>query len=167
MFTEDKNPGLAALAKFAAERAEFWKNPPRGECSEDKCPEENPILYVGEDGVRRCAHHHTRLGGVDRDRAYPCDNCGEAPAFRDPAHRVDEMLCPRCHERDGYVPGERSMITRVMKRVGVTHSKGTKAVCIAAGRGTDCKGQIKPRGKLGVLCDFHADPRKFNARRAP
>lgn len=31
----------------------------------------------------------------------PCDRCGHVPAFRNLAHRRNELLCARCHEADG------------------------------------------------------------------
>lgn len=165
MFTDANNPALAALARFAEEKRAFWANPPRGQCSEDSCPEADAVLYTAQDGVPRCATHHSRL--INRKHDYPCDNCGGGPAFRDPAHRRDEYLCPRCHLEDGYEPTERAMVNKTAVRMGVRHSRGQTAVCIAAGRGTDCKGQIKQRGKVGVLCDFHADPVKYaKARQA-
>jgi hypothetical protein len=165
MFTDENNPALQALERFAEEKRAFWKNPPRGRCREDGCCETNAVLYVAADEVERCATHHSRL--LNRKHEYPCDNCGQGPAFRDPAHRRDEMLCPRCHAKDGYVPTERAMVNKTAVRMGVTHSRGQKAVCIAAGRGTDCHGQVKQRSNKGVLCDFHSDPVRYVKARQP
>ena len=125
---------------------------PRGDCPH--CDEKDALLYEDEDFVG-CAQCY-RVRARRFDRVQSCDDCGEPGAFRDPSHRRDEYFCSRCHAKRGYIPTERSMISRVMVRASDTHSQGRKAVCIAAGYGTDCSGQIKPRGKLGVLCDFHA-----------
>ena len=156
---ENANEGLRAVRDFGDTRAAFWANPPRGQCTHKGCPETDAILH-GDPPV--CAYHY-RHTQADRDRPYPCDNCGEGPAFRDPADREDEYLCPRCHEKRGYVPTERAMITKTMRRVGVTHSRGQRAVCIVASAESECHGQVKPRGKLGVLCDFHFNPKKYLA----
>jgi len=166
MYADADNPALAALERYALERRAFWANPPRGQCKEDGCRETDAILYVADDEIERCALHHARLINRRPEGGYPCDNCGEGPAFRDPEHRRDEYLCPRCHKRhDAYEPGERAMVFKTRARIGMTHSRGQKAVCIAAGQGTDCHGQIKQRGKIGVMCDFHTDPVGYTKRR--
>lgn len=144
---------LEDVRSFGEGRAAFWADPPRGTCT--GCGDEDVILHQGD----VCANCYRQAS--NRDQPYPCDRCGQGKAFRDPVHRRDEYLCQTCHLEDGYVPGERAMITRVQARVGATHSQGRREPCIAAGHGTACKGQIKPRGKLGVLCDFHSDPRKY------
>jgi hypothetical protein len=169
MFTDEQNPALRALAEYAEARRLFWLDPPRGACGQPggcALGDTAVILHTADDGLQRCATHHALL--VPRKHPYPCDNCGRGPAFRDPAHRRDEYLCPDCHkEHDGYVPTARSMVNKTAARVGAVHSRGQKAVCLAAGRGTDCHGQIKQRSSKGVLCDFHADPVKYlKARQA-
>lgn len=153
-------PGRDAVRAFGLTRAEFWKAPPRGVCAVDACPEENPILYTRADGLMTCAGHYRQLSV--RGGSYPCDVCGAEGAFRDPLPRLDEMLCLSCHEKlRGYIPTERSMISVIEKREGFTHSQGTRAKCILADKSTDCAGQIKPRGKKGVMCDKHNDPKKW------
>lgn len=133
--------------------------PVRGTCSVH--PEETDVLLYGWDREPdKCANAY-------RDEAYraehvqKCDRCPNLYAFRDPLGRKDEFLCMSCHREDGYVPGERAMITTVAARMGVTHSQGRQDPCIAAGGPTTCKGQVKPRGKLGVLCDWHHNPKKW------
>lgn len=144
---------LEDVRRFGEGRAAFWADPPRGVCA--SCKDDGVILH-GDDLCAGCYRVQ-----ANRNLPYPCDMCGEAPAFRDPLHRRDEYLCNECHAKTGFVPGERAMITKVQARVGFTHTQGRKEPCIAAGHGTDCKGQTKPRGKLGVLCDRHADPKKY------
>lgn len=154
------NQARKALDEFGATRAEWWRDPPRGKCGREGCFEHDAILYTARDGELVCAEHLRRQ--ADRNRPYPCDNCGHEPAFRDPLERKDEMLCAKCHERNGYVPGKRAMISKIERRQGVTHSLGRKDVCIAAGKGTECRGQVKQRGRVGVVCDLHHDPVKYN-----
>jgi hypothetical protein len=170
MYTDAENPALRALEAYAEQRRLFWLNPPRGACGQPGgCAlEDTPvILHTGSDGLQRCATHHALL--MTRKHDYPCDHCGQGPAFRDPAHRRDEYLCPRCHKKyDSYEPSDRAMVNKTAVRVGVTHSKGLKPLCVARGQGTDCHGQVKPRGgslKGASLCDFHTDPRGYVRRR--
>lgn len=170
MFSDADNPALRALEEFAEQRRLFWLNPPRGVCAEPggcALGDTLVILHTGSDGLQRCATHYTLT--LNRKHGYPCDNCGEEPAFRDPEHRRDEYLCPRCHEKyDSYTPGERAMVMQTRVRVGAIHSKGLKPLCVARGKGTDCHGQVKPRGgslKGASLCDFHTDPAGYLRRR--
>jgi len=159
------NDALDKLAEFAEQKRLFWLNPTRGHCGRKECPDEDAILWEAADGVMVCGFHYRQQS--NRDRPYPCDECGREGAFRDPAHRRDEYKCHECHAKDGYVPGDRSMITKIAARVGAVHSQGKRDPCVAAGYSTECKGQVKPRGKLGVLCDFHADPKKYLKRKGP
>lgn len=149
------------LDAFGRERAAFWAGKvPRGTCP--GCGQEDAILYQSDGGVcAECVRRASVGTGVHKD-GYPCDDCGEAPAFRDPLHRRDEMKCQGCHEKDGYVPGERAMVTRMASREGVTHSKGRREMCsLASGAETRCRGQVKQRGRHGLICDWHWDPKAF------
>jgi len=154
-------PGQVALREWVERRAEYYLNPPYGPCTTEGCPNASGRVLLGQDDPR-CAD--CRSKSAKRHQAemfYPCDICGAEQAFRDPAHRRDEYLCVDCHKANGYEPTERGMLSKTQRRVGVTHSMGRKPVCIAAGHGTDCKGEIKQRGKRGELCNFHNDPRKY------
>lgn len=153
------NEAVEALREWGVSRAEFWANPPRGRCEVGGCEETDAILHETDQHVMMCASHYREQS--DRDRPYPCDVCGKGPAFRDPAHRQDEMKCIDCHAADGYVPGERAMVNKVAARVGVEHPMARRVQCIARGHGTECAGEIKQRGKRGVLCNKHADPVKW------
>lgn len=170
MYSDADNPALKQLEEFAAERRAFWADPPRGQCKDPAgCLETDAILYLAADEIERCSRHHALLVERKPEGGYPCDNCGEGPAFRDPEHRRDEYLCPRCHLKyDSYEPGERAMIFKTRARIGVTNPRGLKPLCVARGQGTDCHGQVKPRGgdlKGRSLCDFHADPAGYLRRR--
>lgn len=161
------NDAVIALREWGAARAAFWANPTRGQCEwAEGCPEDNPIIQPQEDydGKMLCAHHARQV--ADRHKPYPCDRCGQGSAFRDPVHRRDEMLCAACHLEDGYEPTERAMVKKLENRQGVEHPMARRVKCIAADKGTECVGEVKQRGRLGVLCNKHADPKKFNASRA-
>lgn len=154
----DAAPALLALEDFGRSRIAFWADPPRGQCTEPDCPEDDAILHdKGDD--RYCAQHYRAHSS--RDEAYPCDHCGHKPAFRDPLARKNEMFCNDCHARNGYIPGERAMIKKLETRVGVTHPLARHEQCIAKGKGTECAGEIKQRGRVGILCNKHADPVKW------
>jgi hypothetical protein len=154
---------LRTLEEYGHSRIAFWENPPRGECQEPDCSEKDAILHE-KDSVQYCAHHY-RVHS-NRDEAYPCDHCGHRPAFRDPLARKNEMFCMDCHARQGYIPGERAMISKLVKRQGVEHPMARRIQCSVAGT-TPCKGQVKQRGKIGVLCDRHVDPVKYDKARQP
>jgi hypothetical protein len=148
------------LLEFGRQRGEFWKNPPRGTCP--GCHAEDEVLHL-QDEKLVCAtcYRKKAFTAPAEDFTYPCDDCGGGKAFRDPLTREDIYRCHACHEKHGYIPGERAMISKIEKREGFTHSKGRRDKCIAADHGTDCQGQIKPRGKLGNLCDKHHNPKLF------
>lgn len=159
--------GLQEVRAFGKSRSEFWKNPPRGACGVEGCPEKDVILYAApgepiDAKPTMCASHYRAR--ADRTRPYPCDNCGAEPAYRDPLHRRDEMFCQRCHEEMGYIAGERAMITKTAARVGVTHTLGRKAVCVLRGEG-DCGGEVKQRGRHGEICNRHWNPKKYDANK--
>jgi len=152
------------LIAYGEARAEFWRNPPRGECP--VCHTEDVILHPQDEGEHEslctsCSRSRIMASKTHREFTYPCDRCGGGAAFRDPLHRQDVYLCASCHEEDGYLPGERAMVSQIEKRVGYTHSRGRRDVCDAAGRGTECRGEVKPRGKSGILCTFHHNPRLY------
>jgi hypothetical protein len=144
---------------WGAARAEFWRNPPRGTCPE--CREDGIILHERQElGLPACCAGCYQKTAV-RDRVQACDVCGQGPAFRNPAHRRDEFKCLPCHSEDGYTLDDAGMLRKLMGMAGRKHSRGRVDDCIGAGHGTQCKGQTKPRGRLGVMCDFHHDPKKY------
>jgi len=152
---------LTETRAFGAARAAFWADPPRGVCPD--CATEDVILHArDEEGLEACCADCYRRGSV-RDRQQACDRCGQGPAFRNPAHRRNEMLCAPCHAEDGYVLDDASMLTKLESRV--THPLGRTEVCIAKGGVTECKGGIKPRAGGVVMCDRHHDPVKWNRNR--
>lgn len=151
---------LQETRAWGAARGTFWANPPRGTCA---CGEENAILHEREEGPPCCAECYRR--GAVRDREQACDSCGLGPAFRDPSHRRDEFKCLECHAKDGYTLDDAGMLRKLMGMPGRKHAQGRVEPCIAKGGVTECKGQTKPRGRLGVMCDRHHDPVKWNQNR--
>lgn len=150
---------LEELREWGRARGAFWAAPPRGTCP--GCDEENAILHEREegDGPPCCAECYKKT--AVRGRMQPCDDCGEGPAFRNPAHRRDEFKCLRCHAKDGYTLDDAGMLRKLIGMAGRVHSRGRVDPCIAAGSVTRCRGQVKPRGKLGVMCQFHFSPKDY------
>lgn len=162
-------PGQAALREWAEERRRYWAAPPRGTCAGCGAPDELlgslEAADAGPENATHCAECRRGLSNRRAQGSYPCDQCGGPDAFRDPVHRRDELLCGRCHEKDGYFPTERAMVTRVAVRVGVTHTLGRKALCILRTVGTPCGGEVKQRSKHGLICNRHWDPVKYDANK--
>jgi hypothetical protein len=156
-------PGQVALRDWVAERMAYWADPPRGECT--TCGAEDELL--GQDDPRCASCRRKTANRHQAEMYYPCDRCGASSAIRDPAHRRDEYLCLDCHKREGYEPGERAMVFKAQARVGATHSMARRITCIAAGKGTDCKGEVKQRSDKGLLCNFHHDPKRYLENKAP
>jgi predicted RNA-binding Zn-ribbon protein involved in translation (DUF1610 family) len=153
------------LLEFGRQRAAFWANPPRGTCPE--CKTDDAIMHAQPEGSEHdqlcaaCSGVQAVMRRLSEEFQYPCDDCGAGKAFRDPLTREDIYRCRECHAKHGYVPGERALISQIETRQGFTHSQGRRDPCSAAGRGTECAGEVKPRGKLGILCAKHHNPRLF------
>lgn len=118
------------------------------------CQESNVLVYELNNSLL-CAEHYrdkTRL----IKRATPCDKCGADNAVRDPSHRRNEYLCWSCHQENGFVVND-SVIKRAIVSLVNNFTRGTKMKCDAAGYGSDCDNNIKPRGPWGgrALCDKH------------
>lgn len=152
---------LAETRAWGAARGVFWADPPRGTCPD--CGELNAILHDREDlDEPVCADCYRRTCVRDREQA--CDRCGEGPAFRNPAHRRDELLCVGCHGDDGYVLGDSAMLSKLAGRTAPVHPQGRVDACVAKAGVTECKGQVKPRKGI-PMCDRHADPVRWNRER--
>jgi hypothetical protein len=118
------------------------------------CAESNVLVYE-LDGNLLCAEHYR-----DRTRTIkritPCDKCGAGNAVRDPSHRRNEYLCWSCHQENGFAV-DSSIVKRAIVSLVNNFTQGTKIKCDAAGYGTDCDNNIKPRGPWNgrSLCDKH------------
>lgn len=132
----------------------------RGTCESFSCldpdPAFAPVLLYDFEGLLLCAEcYRPRAQARSRSYQQPCDTCGRAPAWRDPRTRKNEYLCQHCHVASGHVP-----LPPLAPRVSAPLTS-RRETCEVSDRGTPCRGQVKPRGKAGTLCDFHFNPKAF------
>lgn len=124
-----------------------------GTCS--LCSDTNVLVYNLED-VLYCATHYR---DVTRkyNRVQACDFCGNTPAVRDPNHRRNEYLCWKCHEKTGFAVNNTVIKRAIVSMVDRYIHRGPRVKCYAAGYGTACDDNVKPRGQWGgkSLCDTH------------
>jgi hypothetical protein len=139
---------------------------PRGLCSRmpDCDGEEHQLYRFSEDEPWLCPDHYRREA-VDTKWVQACDTCGATPAFRVPGHRRNEYLCLEHHAEQGYTLDDMHMLRKLWGQAPKRHPLGRTAECIAAGHGTECRGEIKQRGKLGMMCTRHFDPQRYNRTR--
>ena len=123
-----------------------------GTCS--LCSDTNVLVYDLDD-VLYCATHY-RDTTRQYKRIQSCDTCGSTPAVRDPNHRRNEYLCWKCHEKTGFTVNN-TVIKRAIVSMVNNFTRGSKIKCDAAGYGSECDNNIKPRGPWGgrSLCDKH------------
>ena len=118
------------------------------------CAEKDVLVYEIND-ILYCAEHYRDVTRQYK-RIQSCDFCGNTPAVRDPNHRRNEYLCWTCHEETGFTVNN-TVIKRAIVSMANSFTRGTKIKCDAAGYGTECDNNIKPRGPWGgrSLCDKH------------
>lgn len=125
----------------------------RGDCA---CGEVNALVYNHPDDTQKliCAWCY-REAVKGRKVVETCDECGVEGAWRDPLSGKNEFYCAQCHGKRGTVFQNRWSDTT---REGRTLNLHPKAVCFAANKGTDCKGEIKPRSAFNgeLICNKHA-----------
>ena len=123
-----------------------------GVCS--LCAESNVLVYELDDNLLCAEHYRDRTRHIKR--VTPCDKCGGDNAVRDPSHRRNEYLCWSCHEANGFVINN-SVIKRAIVSLVNNFTRGSKIKCDAAGYGSDCDNNVKPRGPWGgrLLCNHH------------
>ena len=132
----------------------------------DVCHDVNVLVYELSDQLV-CAHDYRKtVRSVEYKQ--PCDRCGKENAVRDPAHRRNEYLCIPCHSQDGFTISN-SVVKRAVSMLGVNRSILSATVtCYAAGYGSPCDHNIKPRSAWGgkLLCNAHGKvnpkPKKGN-----
>lgn len=121
----------------------------------DVCHDVNVLVYELDD-LLMCAHDYKkRVRAVEY--VQPCDQCGGKNAVRDPAHRRNEYLCIPCHSKNGFTVTN-SVVKRAVSMLGVNRSiLSASATCFAAGYGSPCDKNIKPRSAWGgkLLCNTH------------
>jgi hypothetical protein len=119
------------------------------------CAEKDVLVYE-INGILYCAEHYR---DVTRQyhRVQSCDFCGNTPAVRDPNHRRNEYLCWKCHEQTGFTVNNTVIKRAIVSMVDRYIHRGPRAKCDAAGYGTACDDNVKPRGQWGgkSLCDTH------------
>lgn len=122
------------------------------------CSVGTEVLVYDRGGQLLCAEH-TRAYAVANPPAPICDRCQrEAAIVRDPTHRRNEYLCLQCHKSDGFTIN--SSVTGKAVRTMLSPMKtiiAEKTKCEAAGYGSDCDQNVKPRGPWGgkMLCNTH------------
>jgi len=117
------------------------------------CGDTNVLVYEIDDKLV-CASDYREIT-FTRKKIQHCDRCGAENAVRDPAHRRNEYLCWTCHQTDGFAINN-SVVKRAI--AAINNSILTKRVkCDAAGYGTDCDFNVKPRSAWGgkLLCNRH------------
>lgn len=126
----------------------------RGECGH--CHEQDVLLYDTDvSGPLVCAGCYRVWTATQPKVKQLCDSCGsDGNVWRDPIPRKNVYLCVNCHDPDAL------FLNRWANKVRQSEplNKGEKrAVCGAAGYGTDCSGEIKWRGPQSMqLCNKHA-----------
>jgi hypothetical protein len=118
------------------------------------CQESNVLVYELNNRLLCAEHYRDKTRTIKR--ATPCDKCGADNAVRDPSHRRNEYLCWSCHGEDGFVVND-SVVKRAIVSLVNNFTRGSKIKCDAAGYGSDCDSNVKPRGPWGgrALCDTH------------
>jgi len=118
------------------------------------CAESNVLVYELDNNLLCAEHYRGRTRNIKR--VTPCDKCGAGNAVRDPSHRRNEYLCWSCHETNGFVI-DNSIIKRAIISLVNNFTRGNKIKCDAAGYGSDCDTNVKPRSPWGgrSLCDKH------------
>jgi hypothetical protein len=116
------------------------------------CGDANVLVYLLDEQLI-CASDYRKIVSTRRQIQH-CDNCGAEGAVRDPAHRRNEYLCWTCH--DGFQV-RTSVVKRALAAINNSVLVKTKEKCYAAGYGTDCDTNIKPRSAWGgkMLCNKH------------
>lgn len=125
----------------------------RGTCV--MCAERDVLVYEIND-ILYCAEHYRDVTRQYK-RIQACDFCGNTPAVRDPNHRRNEYLCWKCHEQTGFTVNNTVIKRAIVSMVERYINRGPRVKCDAAGYGSDCDDNVKPRGAWGgkSLCDTH------------
>jgi hypothetical protein len=119
------------------------------------CAEKDVLVYEIND-ILYCAEHYRDVTRQYK-RIQACDFCGNTPAVRDPNHRRNEYLCWKCHEETGFTVNNTVIKRAIVSMVERYIHRGPRVKCDAAGYGSGCDDNVKPRGAWGgkSLCDTH------------
>lgn len=126
----------------------------RGTC--ESCGDADALLYDHWSDEQLVCAGCQRVRVIAHPTKQACDNCGATGnVWRDPIPRKNEYLCAKCHDPEAMFQNRWANSVRE----GAVLNFHDKAVCAAKGYGTDCKGEIKPRGgkhRGMLLCNKHA-----------
>lgn len=129
---------------------------PRAKCP--RCDEDDALLYRAEPTEDNsdlvCANCVRELARTIK-RFTVCDKCGADHAWRNPKHRRNEYLCGKCHAESG----DGVVLNKWFPRVSEPLRVREREACLERSNnsGTECRGEVKPRGKNAVpLCNRHA-----------
>jgi hypothetical protein len=127
----------------------------RGDCEDPACRETDAVLYDTLDDPTLLCVWHSRARSKATPRSQACDRCGSTGnVWRDPVHRRNEYLCINCHDPESLF---QNRWANKVRQSSPLHDGPPRAVCAAAGYGTECKGEIKWRGAHNMsLCNKHA-----------
>lgn len=123
----------------------------RGTCQ--ACGEKDALLYACADRLVCAGDYRAYAAAHPTEQA--CDSCGSTGnVWRDPLTRKNEYLCIKCHDPSALFQNRWANKVRESTRLG----QREKVVCEFAGYGTECKGEIKPRGQFKgrLSCNKHA-----------
>ena len=67
----------------------------------ERCSRRTKVLRVGDDHKQVCAACRREDARARPVPQTPCDDCGNAPAFRNPATRKNVYRCVKCHAKAG------------------------------------------------------------------
>ena len=118
------------------------------------CGDTNVLVYLLDEQLI-CARDYRSIVQT-RKQIQHCDKCGAPNAVRDPSHRRNEYLCWPCHGKDGFIIRD-SVVKRAIAAINNSVLVKGKARCYAAGYGSDCDLNVKPRSAWGgkMLCNKH------------
>lgn len=122
-----------------------------------RCSAETNRLFSRDEVSDLCADCY-RDWAHKQEWRQDCDDCGASGVstnvWRDPYTRKDEYFCANCHGKRG-----KTIQNRWFARVSKPLDPSRRPKCEAANvPGTiPCRGEVKPRGKLGsALCNAHS-----------
>jgi hypothetical protein len=121
------------------------------------CVSDEQVLVYERDDQLLCAEH-TRRCIAANPQVQSCDRCGSARnILRDPSHRRNEYLCLDCHKEDGFTSNDTVTGRAVRSAVLPPKLARPKVKCEAAGYGSKCDDNVKPRNAWGgkSLCNTH------------
>lgn len=127
----------------------------RGDCA---CGDTGALLYDTDlEGPLVCARCYRVWTREQPEVKQACDSCGSrGNVWRDPVTRKDEYLCVRCHDPAALFQNRWANKVRESHAI---HAGAPRAQCGLRNRGTECSGEVKPRGgefKGMQVCNKHA-----------